>query len=203
MPINNDDDAYHESGHVVLAQIFDDIFRIEFVTLNLSESQLYDNKSRGGLKGKAAKPIGQFTEYDYDKLILIMLAGLCADDINNNNGLISERLYETSIWSKKFNSIRNEGDIEYAISCYKNIESSLKIRWLNYVVTSMTLLHEIMKDNVVWETINLIRKSLLISQDLTLKYDQIEKIIQNRSFLKWKNKNLQRIIIERKNIFKY
>jgi hypothetical protein len=79
------DHYYHESGHAVAAKLFEDVFKIEFVTMNEERSEKFDSKSLGGLKGYGISTGELSPSREYNKRMLIVLAGFCTDLIVLHN----------------------------------------------------------------------------------------------------------------------
>lgn len=198
-PIN--DNYYHESGHVVMARIFGDIFTIKSVTLNEQLSRLKDPHALGGMSGTLAKPYKDLTNLDHDFLILIMLAGLCTDDINNSNGNITENFYQTEVWAYKLGSHRYSGDIELVARHFAHIKPYLKIEWHEYIVVTMKLLHEILQDDSVWDKINDIRDRIRWSPTKTLNQIEIKRILNQTTFNNWISDNMENITHKRGELF--
>jgi len=199
MVIEKNDNFYHECGHVIISKIFEETLIVEFVTLELATTKMHDVESLGGLKAKFAIPVSNLSIYDHDKAILSMLAGLCVDDINNNNGIINSSFYEIQTWANKFNEPRYEGDIELVISNFNAIKSTITLSWQEYISTSLKFLYGILNDNRIWETITVLRKHLKESTNHTLDNKQIDEIIIRTKFPKWVSQNKVTILKQRKN----
>lgn len=196
-----DDDYLHEAGHVLIARIFSDIFIIEYVTLDLETTKSIDKKSLGGLKGKISKPFANLNSAEHDSLILMMLGGLCADDINNSKSNITSEFYRSEIWTNKISAIRYEGDLELIGRHYQFIKEQLNIEWQSYIVHSMKLLHQIFGEEIVWKAIILLRNELFNSSKKTLSAIQIEEILVQSGFIKWLDENIEQIKSERIKLF--
>lgn len=189
---------YHESGHAILAKLFDNIFEIEFVTLNKETSQNLDQESLGGLKGRIRRD--QLSVIEYDMMIHIMLAGICAEDIYNSNGKIAENIYEIPIWAAKFNDIRYVGDVELVIGIFENIRNNICLEWQDYIIGVQKNLHQILNTNEVWDGVELIKDSLSKSSRKTLTGIELDELLHNSNFLRWKESNILDIINTRERL---
>jgi hypothetical protein len=195
------DNYYHECGHVIVALIFADLFYIEFVTVNVDYSNSFDPLSKGGLKGRINKPVKELTPLDHDKLILIMISGMCIDDLVNNNRQLPENIYETGVWANKMNQYKYGGDVELILAHFQSIKESLSLSWVEYVVNILKFAHKILNDETVWGAITNLRNSLIVSSKQTLMFSQIEKIIAGTNLSEWIAFNKEHIENERSSIF--
>lgn len=105
MPLTTINDiAFHEAGHSLITYLNEDFFYFEYVTIDKDFSRIHDARSIGGIKGKLLKKPNKLSAIEHDKLCICSLAGLAADDINHNNGKVSEEFYNNRTWAEKLNS---------------------------------------------------------------------------------------------------
>ncbi|MEI7504479.1 MAG: hypothetical protein WCJ61_14460, partial [Paludibacter sp.] len=138
---------------------------------------------------------------DYDGLIIICLAGICTDDILNNNGSILEEFYQTKVWASKFNEPKYSGDIQLIVNYFSRINNLLNIEWINYIEITLRFLHKIINNEIVWESIVKMKNELEKSPTKTLYSNQINLIIDNTRLSNWKEENFSKIIAERSKLF--
>jgi hypothetical protein len=196
-----DDIYYHESGHAILATIFSDVFIIRNLTTNENVSGQYDSRAIGGLRGNIYTPWINLTKSDHDKLIIIFLAGISADDINNTSGRITESMYEYEQWMARVDQRHYWGDGVLIMKHFEMIENDLGMTWEAYMVNSMRFLHRILNDNVVWRNVYCIAKALDQSPDKTLTHLQIQEVVAKEGLDEWIRKNIDSIVWQRRQLF--
>ena len=202
--IDKYDNYYHESGHAIIAYMFPDVFDFNYVTLNKRFCLIHDPLSKGGLHGKPIKTVANLTLIDHDKLALISLAGLCADDINNLNGIFTKRYNKKKLWNEFSTNPRYQGDFMFFQSEFSYIKNLIKIDQETYVSISVKFLNAIMRNDIVWDTINSFRFALMNSIIRTLNITMINMIISQGKYNKWAHRNLGNIKKKRsKTIMQY
>jgi hypothetical protein len=190
-----DDIAYHECGHVVIASLFEDVFDIQFVTVDSAVSQSHDATTLGGMRGRLKNKPNSMSILEVDAFILIQLAGMCADDINNTRGKIPKNYYSQANWVDRFNRPRYGGDLELVGKFFPLIKDKVSVTWQDYVVNSIKALHEIFSNILLWESVSLLRSTL--QKTGTLKSSEINKCLNNSDFIEYRNKNLDKLKMSR------
>lgn len=186
---------YHESGHAIVATIFHDVFIIRYLTANKDIS----SRTLGGLEGTYRRQV--FDKFEHDRLILIFLAGICTEDINNTNGRITESMYAFEQWTLKVDRAQYIGDKTLILDHYDMIKNDLKIILEEYMVTSMRFLHCILNDKVVWHNVCCVAKALKQSPNKTLQHHQIVEIVVKEGLDKWIRRNIDSIVKQRRQVF--
>lgn len=195
------DNFYHECGHTIIAYIFKDFFEINLVTLNANLSKQRDNMALGGLLGKSKS---HNECIDFDTPVLIMLAGLCIDDIINQDRQITENLLEAQIWGNKLNSTRYSGDLEGIsdrMSYLAEIKPQLKADNAGYIKCSLKLVYDILNNDIIFESLSILREELIKSSNQTLTKDEIFSILQDTRIESWIEDNLKDILARREDMF--
>lgn len=133
------DNAYHECAHLFFSKLFEEIYRIELITVNPSIARQYDPQSSGGVKSNLTNTTA-FSLYDYDKAILTSLAGLCADEINNNNGNINSTFYQMPVRAPRFAETRYGGNAIWINHLYYHLTIGNNFSWESYISAPSNLL---------------------------------------------------------------
>lgn len=189
----------HESGHVILANIFKDVFDVEFVTVNEEISKKLDPLSKGGMKAKARKKNTELTINENDYLILIFLGGLCADDINENDE-INDAFFEMSTWGPKLSKQKYSGDNYYINRHFQLIKESVNLDWETYIGSSIKLVYSILQNPIIRNTIKQLEAEIKKSINNTLQNEQINNTIAQSELSKWIDENYKSILSERKKL---
>lgn len=188
-------DSYHEAAHAVLAKVFEDVFTMEFITLNELQCKLHDPQSKGGLKCKLAKKVEDLTLNDHHSIVLILMAGLCADDIYVNEGQLPSDVYETKVWASKLNATRYSGDLELAINHLAAIDTGIAVTMPEYTVLFLKELHTILAENPVWDVLIQLAEHLSNSEQQSLDKIQINQILEgNAAFIEWIPENKPKLL---------
>lgn len=195
------DNSYHEAGHTLMAYLFADIFKIEFVTLNLEKSKLNDIESEGGLKSKIIKKYDELSTLENDCIILTLFAGYCADDIFNQTPII-DTIYEPKYWAPKLSKKRYDGDVEKMNNYLISILPKINLEQVPYFSNCMKFLHKFFQKKEVWGAIELISKELSNDENLTLTSEKLTSIIESTEILKWWKQNKMEFFNERMKLLK-
>lgn len=194
------DSAYHECGHVIISKLFNDLFRINFITINLDVSAKHDPKSLGGMNGKLKKPANELTILDHDSLILIFLAGMCTDDLIRENFKINDVWYSIPCYAQKLNMDEYSGDSEFVQNQISFIDKHINSKHAPYIIESLKFLHQIICSKEIRETLEMLRKSLIESSNKTLNENEINEIINQSPFNDWLLKNKDHLCKEREQL---
>lgn len=191
---------YHECGHLILSQIFDNILDIEFITVDEAISKKIDPSSKGGMKAKLSKKGTDLTIEDHDSLILIFLAGLCSDDLYEQNLEIDEANFKMSTWGKKFSTLKYSGDAElinkrfYFLSLQKNLD------WEHYISESIKFVYQILQDYTLRSIIDSFYNKIISNSNHTITKNEIANLISESEFSKWKEDNIISIMNNRSKL---
>ena len=193
---------YHEAAHVVIASLFPEAFIVDFVTLNKEETESYDKLSLGGMKGQPVQNAQERTAIGCDALVLIFLAGMCADDIHIH-GVVKEDFFTNEIWMDKFYQGRYSGDIglinrEFGLMIEKKYYHGL---YNDYIIPAMRVVYRVLADASVWRIVELIRNTLCESKSKRMTNEELKTLLSQEYFVRWKEINLQQINDGRKSFF--
>jgi hypothetical protein len=193
--VKNQDVAYHEAGHVVASKLFDEILKIAFATIDKVLSQEKDPKSLGGMSAKLKKTIADLTIYDKDKIILIMLAGICVDNIYQTEGAIKAKYYKNDTIHDLFENPAYEGDRDNALTWLYSLKGQIKPITSEYLRTTFEQLHNMFRDRLVWKTTVSIAEEMR-AKKILYEHD-INNIIANSKLLKFIKKKKNKILRQR------
>lgn len=198
MPVTiQNDTALHEAAHTILAYLNSDIFNIEMVTINEKISRYEDSRSLGGLKGRLIKEPQNLNFQDHDRMTLMLLAGMAADDINHNDKELSETLYKNEIWSEKMNSNKYSLDATLASAHITRLEPQLRISQREYTLSCQKLLHEILLKEWIFNLLIGLKTKLESASDNTLTKTEINKFLNNTALKSFKENEWKGIIKNR------
>jgi hypothetical protein len=191
------EDSYHEAAHAVLAKVFEDVFAMEFITLNELQSKAHDPQSKGGLKGKLVKKVEDLTLNDHHSMVMILMAGLCADDIYISGGQLPSDLYETKVWAAKLNAARYSGDLELAVKHLAVIKDKIVVTIQEYTVLYFKVLYKLLTEKPVWDALVILAEHLSKSELKFLSGIQINQILEkNLAFIGWITENKPKLMGE-------
>ena len=181
------DTAFHEAGHSLITYLNDDFFYFEYVTIDKDFSKIHNNRSIGGIKGRLLKEPNKLSLVEHDKLCICSLAGLAADDINHNNGKISEEFYKNSIWAEKMSSNKYLGDKYILGNHFSMLSKDLIVEQRVYTKSCQELLYKMFTDENILTILLDLRN--LIFDAKTIRGDKIKIFLDSTSLKSWKKKN--------------
>lgn len=198
MPLTiNNDTAIHEAGHCLISYLALDLFEIQFVTANTELSKTQDSTSLGGLKGFIKKKTETLTFQDHDLMILICLAGMCADDINHCEGNLNEQLYDNSVFSKKMNSKKYSGDSKLLSPHLNTLVTSYNVDQRPYTISCQKLLNEIFTTDGIKSILIELRNRIANSPNQTIQGSEIIDYLDITDLKEWRENNWKKIIESR------
>lgn len=194
-------DAIHESGHALIAKLFEDEFKVKSITLspNLYSANVDTSDWRGGIHLKPKKRVlKKQTLENKDKLIISMWGGLVAQNIFiKGNDDIRENLNTYLTQPNLLNRNGFDGDWELT-KMY--IAEQIQIRQISYDEYLQEFLkfafNYLMIDNV-WVTTESLSTLLLNSPNMTLTQKEIENHFRKTGFTKYLYKNKSKILTSR------
>jgi len=190
MPITKfNDTAYHEAGHAIIAYLIPDLFKIEMLTANKEKSLGYDRHALGGIKGKIVKDSKQLNIYDHDKLALLFMAGMAADDMNHANNNIDSKLYNDQEFGHKINSFKYSFDIDLFSRHLNNLKLKLAVKEREYTLSCQKLLYQIFTDEVIGAVILNLRHTLISNPGQTISGENVISFLDNSDLNLWKSNN--------------
>lgn len=189
--------AIHEAGHCIISYLASDFFEIELVTINLELSKLQDSTSLGGLKGRLTKEAQELTSEEHDLIILILLAGMAADDVNHCECKLNNTLYDTSEWVRKIELNKYSGDVAILRSHLAKLQPKLVINQRAYTISCQKLLHEILTTGWITELLILIRNKIVNSPDKTISGKEINSFLDSTDLKNWKENEWPEIFSSR------
>ncbi|MCZ2481232.1 hypothetical protein G9H64_13025 [Aquirufa nivalisilvae] len=200
-------DAIHESGHAVIAKLFDDDFEVKSITLspNIYAAHTDTTDWRGGIHLKPKlKTLQTPTLENKDKLIISMWGGLAAQNIfikghdNIRNNL--------NTYLAKPNLLDLNGFIGDWELTSEYITEQTQIREISYDKYRLGFLdftfNYLLLDKV-WETTESLSELVLNSQNLTVTQKEIEYHYRNTGFTKYLYKNKTCILNKRYKVSVY
>ena len=185
MPITTiNDTAFHEAGHALITYLNNDFFLFEYVTIDENFSRMHDYRSIGGIKGRLKKDTSALSLIEHDKLCICSLAGLAADDINHNNGKVSEEFYNDQIWAGKMNSNKYLGDSYILGSHLSVLSQNLLVEQRVYTKSCQEILYRMFVD----ESLSMVLLELrnLLHHSKTLLGDDISAFLDSTFLKSWK-----------------
>ncbi len=195
MPLTiNNDTAIHEAGHCLVSYLAFDLFEIKFVTINTDISKIQDSTSLGGLKGYLKKEFKTFSFQDHDLMILMCLAGLCADDINHCEGNLNEQLYDNFVFEGKMNSKKYSGDSQLLMPHLIELVTLYNIDQRQYIISCQRLLNEIFTIDWIKTILIELRNKIANSSNQTMQGSEIISYLDNTDLKKWRENNWKKII---------
>lgn len=195
------DNFYHESGHTVMAKIFEDYFETDFVTLDIEYSKKFDPRSAGGIYGRARRPGSEMTFADHDAIVIIFLAGYCVDGIVNNNGILPETFFHMGSWGPQFATERYSGDAELITVFFHRIKNySSDINWEEYISKAIRCTCQILRDPAVWENLVALRTALIASPNRTLTVENLAAIFNEGNLQNHMYRKLPLLLASRRSL---
>lgn len=183
------DNSIHEAGHSIIAYLCLDLIKIEFVTVNYQLSKMNDSLSEGGIKLKIIKPKKDLCFRDHDRLILIFLAGLTADEINNNNGFVPTEAYKNEVFANNLNSNKYSGDSELIVNHLSFISKYLSIDQRAYTLSCHKLLHNIFANEIIQPILIALSHKIETANLKFLTGQEIIEILDRTNLKKWRDNN--------------
>ncbi|MGQ2981898.1 hypothetical protein [Flavobacterium sp.] len=195
------DNSYHESGHTVMAKIFEDYFETKFVTLDKDYSWKFDPRSEGGIYGRARKLGTEMTFADHDAIVMIFLAGYCVDGIVNNNGILKEKFFHMGSWGPQFATERYSGDAELISVFFHRIKIySPDINWEEYISKAIRCTCQILQDHAVWENLVAVRTALIASPNRTLIAENLDAVFNEDNLQNHMYRKLPLLLASRRSL---
>lgn len=192
---------FHESGHTVMAKIFDRFYETFFVTLDQKEAMKYHPSNLGGLAGNPKKSYGSFSFEDHDAFIFIFLAGFCTDALVNYQGQLPNDFFNMTNWGPKFGSHIYSGDIQLVNRDFYEINSlHNSISWESYISATLKCVCRILQEPIIWDSILSVRRALMDSDSQTLHANELNLIFEALDVDRHINKKLPLIIAYRQNL---
>lgn len=191
------DTAIHEAGHGLVSYLCTDIFRIELLSMNSDYCKTIDLNSKGGLKGKMLINFNESNFQKHDKMILLCLAGMAADEVNTYENNLENFNYDHDSFIDKLRTNKYSGDYELLKPHLNIIKDQLSVNYKLYLLNSRKLLHEIFTDEYLSKALIGLRNKLAISSSLTLNSDEIISFLDSTKLKNWKQFNWPKVINER------
>jgi hypothetical protein len=191
-------DAYHESGHCLIAMLFDDELDIKRVTLDKESLKKIDPSYNGGLEfGWKRKPLA--TDFNAaDKLALISLAGICTATIYiKGQKYIEDNLYKFPSDSSHLSTIDADVDYETAKGIIAQLAECFSLEPLKIQWNMFFFLFRFLKKNEVWNCITQLSNKLLEKENKTLYYSEIVQIFDDCHYSKYIEENKTNLLSTR------
>ncbi len=182
----NNDTAIHEAAHCIFAYVASDIFETELVTCNTSHSKTFDPLSLGGIKGHLIRNGNKFTFEEHDLIILILLAGMAADDINDNDGKLHEGLYDNALFLRKIESNKYSGDFKLLLPHLKRIMNVARVSQREYTKSCQKTLHEIFSTEPLLSVLVQLRHKIVDSPGQTMNGLELREFLNATELREWK-----------------
>ena len=196
------DNAFHECGHLIISKYFHELFEVDYVTLDIDLAKELDAQSLGGLKFNAKVLFDSMSVSDHDKVILMSLAGLCADDIYFYCGEVNQGEFLPRVWDNKFQNSRYSGDIPIFYKHFERIKDSVYDTHIIFITITLRQICELMAGIKVWPILTSMRTALLESKDKTLTDDRINEILEGAMFSEFINSTKANFINDRADLYK-
>lgn len=194
-------DAIHESGHAIIAKLFEEDFEVKSITLSPTLYSAHTDTSdwRGGIHIKPnPKTLKAPTIENKDKLIVLMWGGLAAQNIFVK-GLADIRQNLTYYLTNPNCLDRNgfTGDWELTTNYIKEQTQVRGINYDEYRHGFLSFAFNYLMRNKVWETTISLSELVLSSPNMTVSQTEVEQHYLKTGFTKYLYKNKAGILEER------
>ncbi len=171
--------AYHEAGHGIVAELFNDLIELKLLTINEKAAKKYDDKSNGGLSMKLKYNPKNDDYENGDKISLVALAGICSRTLylKGRNYVIENRFK----FPNNPNLVDFDGsseDLKIAEYNNKRTSLSLKIKTSYIMWSAMIVLFDFFFNPEIYTQIKLLAEKLLLTKGQTLEQKELEIFMQ-------------------------
>lgn len=191
-------DAYHESGHCLIAMLFDDELEIRKVTLDKEFLKTIDPSYNGGLDfGWKKKPLD--TDFNAaDKIALIKLAGICTTNIYiKGQTYIKDNLYKFPKDTSHLSVIGADEDYNTAKSIIAELGECFSLDPVEIQWNMFFFLFRFLIKTEVWNCIIQLSEKLIEKENKTLSYSEIVQIFDDCQYTKYIEENKTKLLSKR------
>lgn len=196
-------DSIHESGHCVLAKLFEDKFIVKSITLN---PKMFEDKTnvtgwRGGIQ--ISPKNRSLSSEDVDKLMVIMWGGLCSQNIHDRGiGNIDQHLINrmSVFWKQELDQEGFSGDFEFTFSDINKLSIDRKIPRDEYEISIIHFILNFQIRSEVWFAIEQLSAKILNKDTMTLDSNEIDGCFKECGFQKFIEQHRNSIINKRYDV---
>ncbi len=191
-------DAFHESGHCLIAMLFDDELDIKSVTIDKESLKTIDPSNNGGLVFRWKKePLN--TDYNaVDKIALISLAGICTTTIYiRGQKYIEDNLHKFPYDNSHLSAFGADVDYKIAKDNIAQLAKCFSLEPLKIQWNMFFFLFRFLKKNEVWNCIIQLSKKLIEKENKTLDYSEIVQIFDDCQYSKYIEVNKAKLLSTR------
>jgi hypothetical protein len=171
--------AYHEAGHFIVASIFQKTFKLNKISINKKLLRLDNLEFNGGLNLEFIEQPNQTDFEKGDQLILVNLAGICAQTIHTKGQkYVRKNIHNFKNNTDLLNLTGSKEDYNLAQKYSKPIGQYLNVNYTYVEWSAFLWLFKLFLNPIIWNCIKKTAEMLITVKDYTLDSNQISHLLQ-------------------------